>query len=208
MKNTYVTPEIEVIKAEALELLKAQKDVVQGYVMDEIFNKMKSGSAAVAAYYAGDFLSMYEDNNDLAFFYPEEGTNRYVDAMCVPANSQNKELAMRYINFMCEPDIAYATTSYIGYSTPNTAAYEMLDDEIKNDGISYLDDEYLQKNTTVFRNLSDEANQKMQNLWTELKSTRDETENKWLVPLFMTACVVLSVTILIMRYIKKKKDIF
>lgn len=113
-----------------------------------------------------------------------------------------------YINFLCEPDIAYSNTYYVGYSTPNTAAYEMLDDEIKNDGISYLTDEYLNSNTTVFRNLSDEANQKMQDLWTELKSTQSETKNKWLVPIFMLICVVLSITILIMRYIKKKKDIF
>lgn len=193
---------------EAAELLKEQKKVIQAYVMDEIFDKMGAGEALLAPYYAGDALTLMDEYEDLGFVIPKSGTNLFIDAMCIPTGAKQKEAAEMYINFMCEPDIAYATTSYIGYSTPNTAAYEMLDDEIKNDGISYLDDEYLQKNTTVFRNLSDEANQKMQNLWTELKSTRDETENKWLVPLFMTACVVLSVTILIMRYIKKKKDIF
>ena len=56
----------------ALELLKRQKSIVQGYVMDEIYNKMESGSAAIAAYYAGDYLTMYEDNEDLEFFYPSE----------------------------------------------------------------------------------------------------------------------------------------
>ena len=193
---------------EAAELLKEQKKVIKAYVMDEIFDKMGAGEALLAPYYAGDALTLMDEYEDLGFVIPKSGTNLFIDAMCIPTGAKQKEAAEMYINFMCEPDIAYATTSYIGYSTPNTAAYEMLDDEIKNDGISYLDDEYLQKNTTVFRNLSDEANQKMQNLWTELKSTRDETENEWLVPLFMTACVVLSVTILIMRYIKKKKDIF
>ncbi|MGN0674954.1 MAG: PotD/PotF family extracellular solute-binding protein [Oscillospiraceae bacterium] len=192
----------------AAELLKEQKKVVQAYVMDEIFDKMGAGEALIAPYYAGDAITLMDEYEDLGFVIPESGTNLFIDAMCIPSGARQKEAAEMYINFMCEPDIAYATTSYIGYSTPNTAAYEMLDDEIKNDGISYLDEEYLAQNTTVFRNLSDEANQKMQDLWTELKSTHDETKNKWLVPLFMFACVILSITILIMRYIKKKKDIF
>ena len=79
----------------ALELLKEQKQVVQGYVMDEIYNKMENGSAAIAAYYAGDFLTMYEENPDLEFFYPAEGTNLYVDAMCIPTCAKNKLIAER-----------------------------------------------------------------------------------------------------------------
>ena len=113
-----------------------------------------------------------------------------------------------YINFMCEPDIAYATTSYIGYSTPNQQAFEMLDDEVREDGISYLSDEYINEYTTVFANLSDEANLEMQRLWTDMKSTEENGTNKWLVPLFLLACVALSIGILIKRYIKSKKDIF
>ncbi|MBR2335223.1 MAG: spermidine/putrescine ABC transporter substrate-binding protein, partial [Clostridia bacterium] len=92
---------------EALELLKTQKSIVQGYVMDEIFNKMEGGSAAIAAYYAGDFLTMYENNENLDFFYPEEGTNLYIDAMCIPKTSENKLIAERYINFMLSVDENY-----------------------------------------------------------------------------------------------------
>ena len=145
---------------------------------------------------------------DLAFAVPKSGTNLFVDAMCIPSGSKQKEAAEMYINFMCEPDIAYATTTYVGYSTPNTAAYDMLDDEIKNDGISYPDDEYLKENTTVFYNLSDEANQKMQDLWTDMKSSQYEAKNVWLVPAFMLICVAVSIVILIRRHIKNKKDIF
>ena len=72
---------------------------------------------------------------------------------------------------MCEAEVALATAEYIGYSTPNTAAFELLDDAVKNDGISYPDDEYLSNHTTVFYNLSDEANNLMQQLWTEMKSS-------------------------------------
>lgn len=190
------------------EELKAQKKVVQAYVMDEIFDKMGAGEAIIAPYYAGDALTLMDDNEDLGFVIPKSGTNLFIDAMCIPSSSKQKEAAEMYINFMCEPDISYATTSYIGYSTPNYAAFEMLDDETKNDGISYLSDEYLDNNTTVFCNLSDEANQNMQDLWTELKSAQDETKNKWLVPIFMLACVMLSIGILIRRYIKNKKDVF
>lgn len=87
-------------------------------------------------------------------------------------------------------------------------AYEMLDDEVKNDGISYLDDDYIEEKTTVFCNLSDEANQKMQTLWTDMKSSEEQTPNKVIVPAFMSVCVIASLIILIRRYIKKKKDMF
>ncbi|MBQ5317686.1 MAG: ABC transporter substrate-binding protein [Oscillospiraceae bacterium] len=202
--NTEDEKELE----EAAELLKEQKKVVQAYVMDEIFDKMGAGEALIAPYYAGDAVTLMAEYEDLGFVIPKSGTNLFIDGICIPKGAKQKEAAEMYINFLCEPDIAYSNTYYVGYSTPNTAAYEMLDDEIKNDGISYLTDEYLMSNTTVFRNLSDEANQKMQDLWTELKSTQSETKNKWLVPAFMLICVILSITILIMRYIKKKKDIF
>lgn len=193
---------------ECAELLKEQKKVVQAYVMDEIFDKMGAGEALVAPYYAGDAVTLMDEYEDLGFVIPKSGTNLFIDAMCIPVGAKQKEAAEMYINFMCEPDIAYATTTYIGYSTPNSAAYDMLDDEIKEDGISYLDDDYLNKNTTIFRNLSDDANRTLQNLWTELKSTQDETSNKWLVPLFLLACVSASIIILIRRYIKSKKDMF
>ena len=202
--NTEDPKELE----EAAELLKKQKKVVQAYVMDEIFDKMGAGEALIAPYYAGDAVTLMAEYEDLGFVIPESGTNLFIDGICIPKGAKQKEAAEMYINFLCEPDIAYSNTYYVGYSTPNTAAYEMLDDETKYDGISYLSDEYLNSNATVYRNLSDEANQKMQDLWTELKSTQDETKNKWLVPIFMLACVILSITILIMRYIKKKKDIF
>lgn len=190
------------------EELKEQKKYVQAYVMDEIFDKMGAGEAILAPYYAGDALTLMDDNEYLGFVIPKSGTNRFVDAMCIPSTSKQKEAAEMYINFMCEPDIAFATTEYIGYSTPNSAAFEMLDDEVKNDGISYPDDEYLNNSTEIFRNLSDSANQNMQDLWTELKSTQDQNRNKWVVPAFLLGCILLSIGIIIRRHIKAKKDIF
>ena len=193
---------------ECAELLKTQKKVVQAYVMDEIFDKMGAGEALIAPYYAGDAVTLMDEYEELGFVIPKSGTNLFVDAVCIPAGAKQKEAAEMYINFLMEPDIAYANTYYVGYSTPHSEAYEMLDDEIKNDGISYLSDEYLDENTTVFRNLSPEANLRMQELWTDLKSAQDETKNKWIVPVFLLVCVLTSVAIIIVRHIKKKRDIF
>ena len=108
---------------QAADELKAQKPLVQGYVNDEIFNKMTTASAIFAPYFAGDFITMYdslpEDDKFLKFYYPEEGTNVFVDAMCILKSSKNKELAMEYINFMLSRDAAVANATYIAYASPN-----------------------------------------------------------------------------------------
>ncbi len=109
---------------EAAALLKEQKPLVQAYVMDEIFNKMISGSAWIAPYYAGDYLTMYDSNDSLGFYIPEEGTNIFVDAMCVPTCARLPEIGMEYINFMLSEEPALANAEYIGYSSPNTVVTE------------------------------------------------------------------------------------
>ena len=156
-------------------------------------------------YYAGDALTILEDNEDLDFAVPKSGTNLFVDAMCIPASAKQKEAAEMYINFMCEPDIAFANIDYICYSTPHSAAFEMLDEEVQNDPISYPDSDFIADKTTVFVNLSDEANEMMSQLWTEMKS---ETANTWFVPIFLVVCVLIMAFVLIRRHIKRKKDIF
>ena len=108
----------------ALEELKKQKPILQGYVNDEIFNKMKSASAWVSSYYAGDFLTMAADNTDLRFYYPSEGTNYFVDALCIPKTSRNPEVANEYINYMIGLEAATANALYIGYASPNKAVLE------------------------------------------------------------------------------------
>ncbi|MBQ2670396.1 MAG: spermidine/putrescine ABC transporter substrate-binding protein [Clostridia bacterium] len=190
------------------ELLTEQKKNVQAYVMDEIFDKMGAGEAVIAPYYAGDAVTLMDEYDHLGFTIPEKGTNLFIDAVCIPKGSKNKEAAEMYINFLCEPDIAYAVADFIGYSTPNNAAYELVDEEVKGDGISYPDEQYIAEKTTIYRNLSDEANLEMQTLWTEMKSSEEETPNRFIVPAFMAICVIASLIILIRRYIKKKKDIF
>lgn len=157
-----------------LDEMKKQKPLIQSYVMDEIFNKMKNGSAAIAPYYAGDFLSMYEDNDYLAFSYPEEGTNVFVDAMCIPTCAANKELAELYINFMLSEEIAVANAEYTYYAMPNSLVYtneEYIEcmNEVHEDSMSILypdTDTYL---TTYYNTLDPEMLRFVDLLWEELK---------------------------------------
>jgi len=156
------------IKA-AADKLSEQKSVVQGYYMDEIYDKMINEDAAIATYYAGDALVMMEENENLAFAYPEEGTNRFVDAVCIPKGSKNKKYAEMYINFLLEAEIALANCEVTGYCTPNSAAFELLDDETKNNKIMYPDDEYLKK-CESYIHLPSDVNTYVQELWINIKT--------------------------------------
>lgn len=156
------------IKA-AADKLSEQKSVVQGYYMDEIYDKMINEDAAIATYYAGDALVMMEENENLAFAYPEEGTNRFVDAVCIPKGSRNKKYAEMYINFLLEAEIALANCEVTGYCTPNSAAFELLDDETKNNKIMYPDDEYLKK-CESYIHLPSDVNTYVQELWINIKT--------------------------------------
>ena len=159
---------------EALDLLKQQKSIVQGYVMDEIYNKMISGSAAIAPYYAGDFLTMYNDNDKLAFYYPKEGTNIFVDAMCIPASSKNKLIAERYINFMLSEEIAIANAEYTYYASPNTLVtsspeYIEYISSVHEDAMDILYSDAAEVRTQFFKNLPPEKLELLNSLWEELK---------------------------------------
>lgn len=184
-------------------LLKEQKSIVQGYVMDEIFDKLEGGSAALGPYYVGDAVTMCDDNPDLAYVIPKEGTNWFVDAMCIPTTAQNKEAAEMYINFLCEAEIAFANCDYVGYSTPNAAAYELLDDEVKNDEKRYPSDEFLASNTEVFINLSQETNAYVQELWNQLKI---DDSNGWFVPVFLAALIIATIAVNVYRAKKKQRS--
>jgi len=111
---------------EAFALLKQAKDsgVYQAFVMDEVFQKMEGGNAAVAMYYAGDYLTMLENNEDLAFVVPEEGSNWFVDAMCILKSSQHMSEAEEWINFIASTKANLANMDYIWYASPNKEALE------------------------------------------------------------------------------------
>ena len=191
----------------ALDELLEQKKIVQGYVMDEIFNKMQSGSAAIAAYYAGDYLSMYEDNEDLAFFYPEEGTNSYIDAMCIPKNAENYDLALEYINFMCSHDIAMANALYTYYASPVTTVvedpeYQEAMEEVHEDAMSILYEQAHEVPSQAYLNLSADGLSMLNVLWEELKAKSSIGNG-----IYIGCGVILGVLALILVYqlIKKRR---
>lgn len=193
---------------QAYDKLLAQKPLVQGYVMDEIFNKMSSGSAAVATYYAGDFFTMYSDNNDLGFYYPEEGTNIFVDAMCVPKCTKNKDLAEAYINFMLSEEIAVANAEYICYASPHTLVaqneeYLETMTEIHPNAIDILYNSAESIPTQYYKNLSEVQLETLNSLWDDLK-----IESSIGATVYIIAGVIIAILVLIFvrAAIKKSKN--
>lgn len=161
----------------ALAELKTQAPLVKSYVMDEVFNMMESGEAAVAPYYAGDYFTMQEaqaDNVDLRFYYPDP-TNYFVDAMCIPSCCQNKELAEIFINYMLSAEPAIANAEYIYYASPNALVYEdegyLEDIGEEAAAILYPDvEDFAERyNRYAFRNLDSETLDYVNTLWENLK---------------------------------------
>lgn len=153
---------------DAAALLKQQKPLVQAYVMDQIFDKMENGEAWLAPYYSGDAAILVEENENISFVIPEEGTNYFVDAICIPKTSQKAEAAHAYIDFLCDPEIAGANMDYVGYSTPISAAKDYLEEEVVDNPIYYPDEETLNR-TEVFVNLPSETSMLVDRLWAEVK---------------------------------------
>lgn len=192
----------------ALDKLREQKDILQGYVMDEIFNKMEGGSAAISSYYAGDFLAMYENNDSLEFYYPSEGTNLYVDAMCIPKTSKNKTVAERYIDFMLTEEPAVENALYTYYASPNRVVRESRDyidcmEEIKEGAFDLMYDT-ADVEASPYKNLSDKRLAMVNNLWEELKSDIDVSPTIYVICAVIVAAMLFSVIFFAVR--KKKRN--
>ena len=159
--------------AQARDLLIQQKPLVQAYVVDQVRDKMIGGEAAVGVIYSGEMLYIQEESAEadftLEYVVPEEGTNIWIDSWVIPANARNKENAEKWINFLCRPDIAKKNFDYITYSTPNKGAYEMLEDELKNNQALFPDVNQM-ANSEVFQYLGDEADSLYNEMWKEVKS--------------------------------------
>jgi len=155
---------------EAYELLVSQRPILQGYVMDQIFDKLVGGEAWIGPYYAGDYLYMLEDNPNLRFARPTEGTNFFVDAMCIPKGAANKANAEAFINFMSRTDIALMNMSYIFYASANREAAIEFAAELDADeyAIVFASSEVL-ANSEVFAHLPRHILELYDRLWIELK---------------------------------------
>ena len=150
--------------------LAEQKPVVQQYVMDQIFDAMENEEAWIAPYYAGDYLTMVEENPDLAFYRPTaQGYNMFIDAMCIPTCCQEKEAAEAFINFLCSPETSSANMAFLGYSVPSTAAKELMDPEVAGSEVAYPDADTLTTGTS-FNFLPEETSRYMESLFMEVRN--------------------------------------
>ena len=164
--NTTDEAELQACSAKLAE----QKPVVQQYVMDQIFDAMENEEAWIAPYYAGDDLTMVEENPDLAFYRPTaQGYNMFIDAMCIPTCCQEKEAAEAFINFLCSPEISSANMEFLGYSVPSTAAKELMDPEVAGSEVAYPDADTLTTGTS-FNFLPEETSRYMESLFMEVRN--------------------------------------
>lgn len=154
----------------AKNLLIEQKPLVQAYVIDQVRDKMIGGEAALGVIYSGEALYCQQENPDLDYVIPKEGTNIWIDSWVIPKNAKNVENAEAFINFLCRPDIAKMNFDYITYSIPNTAGRDLIDDEsLRNSPIAFPDDSKLE-NCETFRFLGDDNDALYNRLWREIKS--------------------------------------
>lgn len=162
--NTKNIDELEKAKDELIK----QKDMVQAYVGDEVKDKMIMGEGAMAVVWSGDAVFMKRENTDLEYAIPKEGSNLWFDAMVIPTTSKHQKEAEMFINFMCDTEIAFENTDYIGYSTPQTEARKKLSEDLLSDIAAYPADEQI-KNCEVFEDL-DASIKDYDRIWTEITS--------------------------------------
>ena len=205
---------------QALELLIEQKSLIQGYVNDEIFDKMTAGSAAIAPYFAGDYITMAETEGavPLEFYYPTEGANYFVDAMCIPKSSKNPDVAKEYINFMLSEEPAVENAKFIGYASPNTLVSSNADylDYMGEDACEILygtegnnpldvNEAYNEKyGTTCYKNFTPEIQSRVNTLWENLKLA-DSTE-PWIHVVSISIVVAVIALAVYTTYVKKKRS--
>ncbi len=208
----------------AFNLLLQQKPILQAYVNDEIFNKMTTESAWIAPYFVGDYITMADKEENLAFYYPTEGVNYFVDAMCIPKNAGHPEIAKEYINFMLTKDAAVANAEYIGYASPNMLV-ENDDAYRENMGEEAIELLYGKSPSEVnanynslpifegvnspacYRNFStSELQEEVNSLWESLKIA-DATE-MWVHITAISIVVVVLGGVIYSIYIKKRRSRF
>ena len=150
--------------------LAQQRPLVQQYVMDQIYSTMENEEAWIAAYYAGDCMLMMENNENLAFYLPQEqGFNLFVDAMCIPKCCKEKEAAELFINFLCDPEISGANMDYICYGSPISEARNYMEEYLAESEVVYPSQEVL-ANGTSFAFLSEEISRYVENLFMQVRS--------------------------------------
>ncbi len=155
---------LDAAKAKLMEMA----PLASGWYIDEVKDKMIAGEADLALVYAGDAVYCIEQNPDLAYAIPQEGSNIFYDSMCIPKGAKNKENAEKFIDFMCRPDIQAKNAEYIGYSSPSTPARDLMGDA-GQDPTAYPD--ITKYDLEFFSALDDETKEYYNKIWTEIKAS-------------------------------------
>ncbi|MBD3948761.1 ABC transporter substrate-binding protein [Tuanshanicoccus lijuaniae] len=132
--------------------MKALMSNVMALAADEIKMYVAQGEAPIAVTFSGEAATAMEDNKNLAYVVPSEGSNIWFDNIVIPKNARNVEGAHALINYLMRPDIAAKNAEYIGYATPNKDAIPLLDPEITEDKAFYPSEETM-KHLEVYQDL-------------------------------------------------------
>ena len=157
------------VLAQAQEMLKKQKPLVQAYVVDEVKEKLINSEAAMGVVFSGEALIILQENPNMEFVVPREGTNFWIDGWVITKDSQNVDAAHKFINFMCRPDIAVRNFDYLGYSTPNIAVRDLEEnEEYRNSPIAFPSPDVYSDQET-YKYLGNQMDEYYNNLWMQVK---------------------------------------
>lgn len=163
------TDEAQLDEAKQKLLEQKHSGVVQAYVVDEVRDKMIAGEAAMGVIYSGEALTCMEENEDLAYVIPKEGSNLWMDNFAIVKGAKNKENAEKFLNFLCRPEIMKMNFEYITYSVPSSKARELLPDEYKNSTIAFPALDSL-KNCEVLKYVGKDGDSLYNQKWKEIMS--------------------------------------
>ena len=154
------------------KLIEQKKNgIVKAYQVDETKDKMVAGEAALAVMWSGDAQYAIDLNPDLAYSIPSEGSNIWIDAMVIPKNAQNMDNALKFVDFLCRPDIAQKNCEAIWYSSPNSGAIELMgEDYIENPVMNPTDEEVAR--CEFFHDIDETFMPVYTALWQEVKNAK------------------------------------
>lgn len=163
--NTTDEKELE----EAKNLLIEQKPLVLKYGADEVKDLMTSGEVAIAMIWSGEGLTLADENENLEYVIPKEGTNYWLDSWAIPSNANDKETAEEFINFVSSKDNAYKIAEEIGYTTPNKLAMEEQPEEVRNNEGAYMPED-VRERCEVYKYLPQEKLKLYEEVWNAVKA--------------------------------------
>lgn len=153
--------------ADATKTLKEWDVNVTQFDSDSYKNEVADGTTWLAQAYNGDALQQMQQNPDLGFIFPKEGSTMWMDNIVILKSAQNKDLAYEFVNFLLRADVAKRNAEYVQYPTPNKTAFELMDEATKQNKLIYLENEYLDK-CQMIRFLGDDVI-KINDLFEEIK---------------------------------------